>query len=410
MNAFRDVTARKALEEELERKRAEAEAAVVAKTEFLANMSHEIRTPLTAIIGFAGVLDKAQDLPEQAQFCASRIVTAGQALLTVVNDILDFSKIEAGQVELDPHPFDPSAFVEETVQLVQAQAAAKDLAVYARTVGDLPAAVSADSSRLRQILLNLLTNAIKFTASGEVVVEASFDAGDGVLCLAVRDTGAGIAADHLDRLFQRFSQADGSITRRYGGTGLGLAICKNLAELMGGAIAVESVEGHGSTFRFSVAAPPVEPSARRVEVLSAAPAKDAAPARILVVDDVTANREVVRALLGVFGHELVEASGGAAAVEKAMDQAFDLILMDLQMPGMDGLSATRAIRAVSGPNRATPIVALSADVLDLHREACREAGMNDHIGKPINPTELLTKVALWSSVGSLQQTLEEAHA
>ncbi len=402
VSSLRDISIRKALEEKLQRKQAEAEAATIAKTEFLANMSHEIRTPLTAILGFSGVLEKIESLPQEAQFCANRIATAGQSLLTVVNDILDFSKIEAGQLELDPHPFDPTRFIEETVYLVEAQAAAKRLSVVARMVGEIPSAVSADAARLRQVLLNLLTNAIKFTARGEVVVEARFEGTQGgALHIAVSDTGAGIAAAHMDRLFQRFSQADGSVSRRYGGTGLGLAICKNLTALMGGSISVESVEGQGSTFRFSIKAPSTELPARS---RPSAPDRGAGspPAKILVVDDVTANREVVRALLGALGHELIDAASGAEAVERASEEAFDLILMDLQMPGMDGLTATRAIRAQSRLNRATPIVALSADVLDLHRDNCREAGMDDHIAKPIDPRELVTKVTHWSTAVAVE--------
>jgi PAS domain S-box-containing protein len=394
---LRDVSERKALEAELEAKRAEAETAAVAKSEFLANMSHEIRTPLTGIIGFAGLLEEVPDLPERAVTCANRITTASQTLLSVVNDILDFSKIEAGQIELDPHAFDLNAFIAETVQLVQAQARAKGVEIRTEQHEPIPPVVEADSSRLRQILLNLITNAIKFTDHGSVSVGVSYFAGGGLLRVAITDTGVGIPQDRMDRLFQRFSQADGSINRQFGGTGLGLAICKRLAEQMGGAIGVESTEGRGSTFWFTIAAPPAELAAPTPE-----PDSDAnygvRPARILVVDDVAVNRELVFALLSVFGHDLVEAPGGAEAVEAAIASPFDLILMDLQMPGMDGLAATRAIRQTSELNRHTPIVALTANVMPNHLKDCREAGMDDHIGKPIVPAELLTKVALWTEL------------
>ncbi|HZZ34246.1 MAG TPA: ATP-binding protein, partial [Caulobacteraceae bacterium] len=360
-----------------------------------ANMSHEIRTPLTGIIGFAGLLEEVPDLPERALTCANRITTASQTLLSVVNDILDFSKIEAGQIELDPHPFELAAFIAETVQLVQAQARAKGVEIRCEQHEPIPPVVEADSSRLRQILLNLITNAIKFTDQGSVSVGVSYFGG-GTVRVAVTDTGVGISPDRMDRLFQRFSQADGSINRQFGGTGLGLAICKSLAEQMGGSIGVESAEGKGSTFWFTIAAPPAE---------LAAPAEadgdinyGVRPARILVVDDVAVNRELVFALLSVFGHDLAEAPGGAEAVEVAMKAPFDLILMDLQMPGMDGLAATRAIRQTSDLNRHTPIVALTANVMPIHLKDCREAGMNDHIGKPIVPAELLTKVALWTDL------------
>ncbi|HEY3800434.1 MAG TPA: PAS domain S-box protein [Caulobacteraceae bacterium] len=395
MSVLRDVTERHAFEEELKRKRQEAEAATTAKSEFLANMSHEIRTPLTGIMGFAGLLEDERGLPPAAEIYAQRIATASRALLSVVNDILDFSKIEAGQVELDPQPFDPAAFAVETCELVAAQAQEKRLELRTAIDGALPAAVMADGQRLRQVLLNLLTNAVKFTERGGVTVGVGYDLRAERLRISVTDTGAGIPKDRIGRLFQRFSQADGSITRRYGGTGLGLAICKSLTSVMGGDIGVESEVGRGSTFWFTVAAPPCD--------LAEAPDEEAAsdfqaqPARVLVVDDSPVNRELVGALLGVFGHDLTEAGGGAEAIEIAGRVAFDLILMDLQMPGMDGLTASRRIRASSSINRDTPILALSANILPMHLDACREAGMNDHIGKPIDTRELLTKVARWTS-------------
>jgi PAS domain S-box-containing protein len=392
---LRDVTERRRFEDELRRKQAEAEAATLAKSEFLANMSHEIRTPLTGILGFSGLLEDMGGLPPAAATYASRITTASQTLLTVVNDILDFSKIEAGQVELDPQAFDPAAFVRETAELVSGQAEEKHLALYIAIDGALPPAVLADGARLRQILLNLLTNAIKFTDTGGVTVTVAHDGADGGrLKISVTDTGVGIAPERLHRLFQRFSQADGSINRQYGGTGLGLAICKSLAVLMGGDIGVESRPGEGAVFWFAIKAP-------AAQLCSEAPGEadgeiDGRPARILVVDDSPVNRELVNALLGVFGHDLSEASGGAEAVEAASETPFDLILMDLQMPGMDGLAATQAIRAGGGLNRDTPIVALSANILPTHLVACRHAGMDDHIGKPIDTRELLTKVGRWA--------------
>jgi PAS domain S-box-containing protein len=399
MTILRDVTARRTMEDELRRKHAEAESATVAKAEFLANMSHEIRTPLTGIVGFAGLLDKLEDLPETARTYASRINSGSQMLLSVVNDVLDFSKMEAGQLQMDPQPFDPGAFVEETLELVRVQAKNKGLELHAELHGALPPAMRADSARVRQVLLNLLGNAIKFTSEGGVRVDVSYlpDQG-GVLRFAVTDTGVGIPAEHVDRLFQRFSQADGSIARRYGGTGLGLAICKGLAEMMGGEIGVESQEGRGSTFWFTFAAPEAvlqAPAAAGVE------ARDwtLASVRILVVDDVSVNRELVSALLAPFGAQLTEAASGGEAVEAALGRTFDLILMDLQMPGMDGLEATRAIRATCELNRDTPILALSANVLPVHLEACREAGMDGHIAKPIRPDELLGKIAQWAVAG-----------
>ena len=260
VSQLRDVTERRTFEDELRRKRAEAEAATLAKSEFLANMSHEIRTPLTGIMGFAGLLEEQADLSPEARTYVSRIATGSRTLLTVVNDILDFSKIEAGQVELDAQAFDPARFVLETVELVSAQAEEKGLELCTAIDGHLPPAVSADGARLRQVLLNLLTNAIKFTEAGDVTVTLGHEAADGGrLRIAVTDTGVGIAPERLHRLFQRFSQADGSISRQYGGTGLGLAICRSLATLMGGETGVESIEGKGSRFWFTVGAPACEP-------------------------------------------------------------------------------------------------------------------------------------------------------
>ena len=409
LDVARDVTARKALEVELRERTREAEAATEAKSNFLANMSHEIRTPLTAILGFSGLMSRMDGLPGEAIRHLQRITTAGEALLAVVNDVLDFSRLEAGQLELDPQPFDPAGVVRETVDLVAAQAAAKGLQLDVFVDDDLPAIVLADSGRVRQILLNLLGNALKFTQSGGVRIAVSHtDANGGCLRIAVSDTGPGVPADRLDRLFQRFSQVDGSISRQHGGSGLGLAICLGLSELMGGDIGVESTVGEGSTFWFTVGAPvaaaPVRPAIEET-------AGDMmAPARLLLVDDVAINRQLVRTILEVFGHDIIEAGSGAEAIEIAHHTAFDLILMDVQMPGMDGLAATRAIRATAEVNQRTPILAFSANVFADQLAACRAAGMNDHIAKPINMADLVAKVALWSAQSRPMVEAEVAQA
>ena len=374
-----------------------AQAADRAKSEFLANMSHEIRTPLTSVIGFADLLLTLGDLSPDALGYARRISTAGQSLLSVINDVLDVSKLEAGQVGLNPDPFDPVECVETVIDLLAEQAASKGLALQSNLAADLPPLLEADSGRIRQVLINLVGNAVKFTEKGSVSVAVRYEAAQ--LCIAVTDTGPGITKDAQDRLFQRFSQVDGSVSRRHGGSGLGLAICKGLVELMGGTLGAHSQLGQGSTFWFSVPAELAAPPAAAPLVASADERAQAVCAHILIVDDVAANRELVRAILTPSGYSFEEAGDGAQAVTAAARQPFDLILMDLQMPGMDGLAATRAIRATTPLNQNTPILAFSANAMVEHTQAARAAGMDDHIAKPVRPIELLTKVAMWAQAG-----------
>jgi PAS domain S-box-containing protein len=400
---LRDVTRRQALEDELRRKSTEAEAATVAKSQFLANMSHEIRTPLTGVIGFAGLLKSMGDLPADARRYAERIHKSADALLSVVNDVLDFSKLEADQMDLDPRPTDPSALVEDTVDLIRHRAAEKGLEIDIHGTA-MPATVLADAPRLRQVLLNLLTNAVKFTDRGAISIEAHHAAGE--LAVSVRDTGPGVPAQLAGRLFQRFSQVDGSNARQHGGTGLGLAISKALVELMGGQIGMQSEPGRGSTFWFRVPAPATEaPRQAGPECGAGVMLK---PVRVLVVDDVAVNRELVGAILSAFDADVHEAASGAEAIEASAATAFDVILMDLQMPEMDGLAATAAIRGRPGPNSGTPIVALSANVLPAQVEACLAGGMNDHVAKPIDAAELLSKVAMWTQAGEAPAVVEQA--
>ncbi len=391
-----DLTERNAAEAELRLRQAQAEESVVAKSQFLANMSHEIRTPLTGVIGFADLLESLEGLPPEAARYAGRIALSAKALLAIVNDVLDFSKLESAAIDLDLQPFDLAAFMEESIDLVRDQAAAKHLALNLR-LGPMPASpLVADGIRLRQVLLNLLTNAVKFTSSGSVTVQAELAETGGKLKVAVSDTGPGVPADQVDRLFQRFSQLDGSNTREHGGVGLGLAISKGLVELMGGEIGLRARPGGGSTFWFTVG---VNSAGQSPPVASPEVAEggDLGPLRLLVVDDVLMNRELVKAMLEPFDIIIEEASDGLEAVAAAMRTPFDLIFMDLQMPVMDGLSATAAIRAESDLNRATPIVAISANVLPQHVAACLEVGMNDHIAKPILPEDLIGKLARWTS-------------
>lgn len=394
---FRDVTRRRELEEDLRQAKARAEAATEAKSDFLANMSHEVRTPLTGVIGFSTLLAQMPDLPPQAEVYVGRVMASGEALLSVVNDILDFSKLEAGQLDLDPAPFPLEGFLEDVVGLFSAQAEAKGLRIELDVADPVPAQILADRGRLQQVLANLLSNAIKFTDQGGIRVQARYAPEREELQVAVSDTGIGISAGVAERLFQRFTQADGSISRRYGGTGLGLSICRQLTELMGGGIEVISAPGAGSTFIFKVLAPPVEAAAGPAPVTEVALNEE--KLSILVVDDLEANRELVRALLRAAGQDqLEEASNGPEAISMAVRRSYDIILMDLQMPGMDGFAASRAIRQLSKENHNTPIIALSANVLAEHIDEAQQAGMNDHVGKPIVPARLFAVLNRWAGV------------
>lgn len=392
---FRDVTRRRELEQDLREAKVRAEAATEAKSEFLANMSHEIRTPLTGVIGFSEILSRTPGLPASAESHVQKVVTSGKALLSVVNDILDFSKLEAGQVELDPGPVNLADFLREVVDLFSLKAAAKGLALEVEIEEGAPDYILADRGRLQQVLSNLMSNAVKFTDQGSIGVRARYDRESSTLVVSVTDTGIGIPAMQMDKLFQRFMQADGSITRQFGGTGLGLSICRQLIHLMGGSIQLTSTPGSGSTFTFDIHAPPADPpQVSRGSNLTGAESVEAL--RVLIVDDLDTNRELVRTLLEATGQTVEEASSGFQAVSLAMGQPYDIILMDLQMPGMDGFAASRAIRQLSHLNNNTPIIALSANVLAEHIEEAKRAGMNDHVSKPIVPTRLFAALNRWA--------------
>ncbi|WP_439476102.1 ATP-binding protein [Brevundimonas sp.] len=385
----RDVTETKRLEEALIEARDRAEAGARAKSEFLANMSHELRTPLTSVIGFSGLLQQSASLPETERRYADRIGTASEALLGVINDILDYSKLEAGAVEMEARAFDPRALTQAVAAMVEGQCEVKGLTLAVVVDPDLPAALTGDEGRLRQVMLNFLANAAKFTAKGCLTLEASWT-GDR-LRIAVTDTGIGIPAEKIDTLFERFSQADSSTTRVYGGTGLGLSISRRLVEMMGGEIGAESRIGEGSTFWFEVPLTPAEAMASEEQ----ADGETASPEglRILMADDAAANRELVVAILGGMGVALETVEDGAQAVEAARDGGYDLILMDVHMPVMDGLDATRAIRTLAGEAGRVPIIALTANVQPEQVLRCREAGMDDHVGKPIQVADLLRVIA-----------------
>jgi PAS domain S-box-containing protein len=399
LSVSRDVTARKALEDELKATAAHAEAAAAAKTDFLANMTHELRTPLTAILGFAGVLRQSKSLTKRDARHAQLIHDASQTLLGVVGDVLDFSKFEAGGFELDPQPFEPEAAVRAVVAIIVGQAEDKGLKLETVIEGAPPALVG-DAPRLRQVLLNFLSNAVKFTREGAVTVRLSHQPADEGhrLRLEVSDTGIGVEAEHIGALFNRFTQADASVSRRFGGTGLGLAICKQIVEAMGGRIGADSRAGEGSTFWFEVTLPAAGDWTGEAAAAETVSLTLERPIRALVVEDNAVNRELIATLLSPFDIEIETACDGAEAVDAVAARPFDVILMDMQMPVMDGLTATRRIRALPDPAAAaTPIIAMTANVLPEQVARCREAGMDDHLGKPINLPALLAALDHWAT-------------
>ncbi|MDP3747187.1 MAG: PAS domain S-box protein [Phenylobacterium sp.] len=386
VDVIRDVTAQVAQEEALAQATVAAEAATAVKSEFLANMSHEIRTPLTAVIGFTGLLAERQDLDDDARTQVQRVVSASRALLSIVNDILDFSKLEAGQYEIAPRPTSPVECARAALLMFEPQADAKGLVLDFVAEGELPAAVALDPDRFRQILLNLIGNAIKFTERGSVRLRLRHEAAR--LHVSVEDTGAGLTGDQRRQLFQRFSQVDASSTRRHGGTGLGLAICKGLVEAMGGEIGVRSRPGRGSSFFFSIGAPEVEAAVERGDGEAEAFSLDGV--RVLVVDDNALNRELARAILQQLNAEVADAADGLAGLAAAQALPYDVILLDIRMPGLDGPATLARIRQEPGPNQDVPILAFSADA-DLQRFT--RLGFDGVVAKPIDPMTLITAIA-----------------
>jgi signal transduction histidine kinase/CheY-like chemotaxis protein/HPt (histidine-containing phosphotransfer) domain-containing protein len=385
VDAFNTVALR--LREEWQR----AEAATRAKSQFLAVMSHEIRTPMNGVLGMAHLLLDTP-LTEAQRRQAETLRDSGQALLTILNDILDFSKMEAGRLELGSEDFDFAAVVASVTALMTPRAREKKLALTASIAPDVPTALHGDAGRLRQALLNLVGNAIKFTEAGHVRVDVA-PAGEPAarvpLTIAVRDTGIGIAPEAQARLFEEFTQVDASATRRFGGTGLGLAICRRIVHAMGGEIAVESRPGAGTTFTITLA---IERARAPLTTDTGAPPV-VAPMRILLAEDNEVNRQVALGLLARQGHAVDVVVDGAAAVEAARRGRYDVILMDVHMPVMDGIEASRVIRAFPGAAGRVPIVALSASVLKDETDLCFEAGMDEFLGKPIDPDALVRVLA-----------------
>jgi PAS domain S-box-containing protein len=409
-DVIRDITLRKALEAQLRLAQAEAEAAAAVKSEFLANMSHELRTPLTSIIGFTSLAAEQPGLAELTRTYVERVGDASRALLCTVNDILDFSKLEAGQVSIQPQPVSLAKLGRGTLDLFTPQAGAKDLNLMLDSdAADQDLVVAIDPDRIRQILLNLVSNAVKFTKAGAVTLRIRYDYGDETLRVEVIDTGAGIPEDKQHSLFKRFSQIDGSLTRSQSGTGLGLAICKGLVEAMGGRIGMDSEIGHGSRFWFEIPAPLASLSVTRdMDPGIARPTFEGI--RVLVVDDHATNRELARLFLAGVGIEVTEADSGEDAAQLAADWPFDAILMDLRMPGLDGLGALQRIRAAAGPNDATPILAFTADADAALTAHLLAMGFQDVVPKPLEPEVLITSIARATAFAQAPQIQEFADA
>lgn len=373
---------------EAELRRLEAEEAVAAKSAFVAMISHELRTPISAIL--AGAARLHSEVPEASSKIHAQLISdAGGLMRALLNDLLDFSRLEVGRMAVEKAPFNLRQTLSDTLRLWRPEAAKKGLRLRVLGAASLPKWVSGDALRLRQVLNNLLSNAIKFTDRGAIEVRlGSRDEGSGHhLTITVVDTGSGISQAGMARLFTPFEQLSTSVVRQHGGSGLGLVISRELSRLMGGDLVVSSVEGEGATFTLSLLVEAAEVPQAGADGLSVA------GTRVLVVDDHVVNRRAIELVLQPFGVDATLAESGEQALELLSAEVFDVVLMDVYMPGMDGREATRVLRGGSGPNRDTPVIAVTASATPKDWDACLAAGMNAHVAKPIDPIELYAALA-----------------